>query len=162
MAKSATNISIHALLKRATKMEIPVQMELQDFNPRSPEESDNYQHVRTISVRKFQSTLSWRERRYSTWLWIGAKFNFNPRSPEESDISDLTHHIANWYFNPRSPEESDLPRVEVSALSNPISIHALLKRATYQNRLKTRKLKISIHALLKRATLRFVVLFWFA
>ena len=55
-------ISIHALTKRATKFFIQSNDCLQNFNPRSHEESDvDVIYIPTVSY-KFQSTLSRRER----------------------------------------------------------------------------------------------------
>ena len=54
-------------------------------------------------------------------------------------------------FNSRSPEESDL-KAESSLIKKLISIHALLKRATWRKTSAYVHRYISIHALLKRAT----------
>ena len=85
---------------------------MQDFNPRSPGESDKY---RTNSKKN--------------------SYNFNPRSPGESDfydqnVSNMTHN-----FNPRSPGESDAAVDGRLQIRFYISIHALLGRATQRAKL---------------------------
>ena len=57
------------------------------------------------------------------------------------------------YFNPRPREEGDDAAIYTSRLS-PISIHALVKRATVALSGSGVLCLISIHALVKRATLR--------
>ena len=57
---------------------------LQNFNSRSPEESDFF--------LKNKLTLD---------------NNFNSRSPEESDFFNLADTVISINFNSRSPEESD-------------------------------------------------------
>ena len=56
-------------------------------------------------------------------------------------------------FNPRPREEGDPIRAD-SWCNLPISIHALVKRATEDTDIWTQNYFISIHALVKRATRR--------
>ena len=56
------------------------------------------------------------------------------------------------HFNPRPREEGDLPIRADSWCNLPISIHALVKRATVMLTELDYKIYISIHALVKRAT----------
>ena len=56
------------------------------------------------------------------------------------------------YFNPRPREEGDKPIDNRNILSKNISIHALVKRATYTPVFGCSFKYISIHALVKRAT----------
>ena len=125
-----SQISIHALVKRATKA---VWLRLRTdfyFNPRPREEGDKpLSFIRSNSLI-FQSTPSWRGR--------------------------LTEFIIPTkqllYFNPRPREEGDpLETVEGKA-SCLISIHALVKRATFVEFVVIFQKTISIHALVKRAT----------
>ena len=55
-------------------------------------------------------------------------------------------------FNPRPREEGDLRIIDVLTEHLDISIHALVKRATYAIRGDRPSILISIHALVKRAT----------
>ncbi len=63
----------------------------------------------------------------------------------------VVHKQRAMYFNPRPREEGDVPQRYQSALS-PISIHALVKRATIDTDITLDLSDISIHALVKRAT----------
>ena len=101
-------ISIHALLKRATGVDREIKFYRPHFNSRSPEESD----LNKIIVR-------------------GQESDFNSRSPEESDLMKEQFAISTDNFNSRSPEESDLGKHDNRYRHILISIHALLKRATY-------------------------------
>ena len=56
------------------------------------------------------------------------------------------------YFNPRPREEGDFLMMYFSLFTCRISIHALVKRATYTAGNYVKILHISIHALVKRAT----------
>ena len=56
-------------------------------------------------------------------------------------------------FNPRPREEGDALFYTANSLARYISIHALVKRATYLNSYNRLPLAISIHALVKRATI---------
>ena len=58
------------------------------------------------------------------------------------------------YFNPRPREEGDVLLDDVEQGVDEISIHALVKRATYRVSYQDPALHISIHALVKRATYR--------
>ena len=55
-------------------------------------------------------------------------------------------------FNPRPREEGDLRIVAFVLTRFAISIHALVKRATRRQSIKSDEEIISIHALVKRAT----------
>ena len=54
---------------------------------------------------------------------------FNPRPREEGDCLCYSLFYIHCYFNPRPREEGDARKV-VKEMSNMISIHALVKRAT--------------------------------
>ncbi len=56
------------------------------------------------------------------------------------------------YFNPRPREEGDERLVGLVVTTTNISIHALVKRATYRHHAQLCNFAISIHALVKRAT----------
>ena len=55
---------------------------------------------------------------------------FNPRPREEGDIDDLYTEKESDYFNPRPREEGD-HRFAMAGEAAVISIHALVKRATF-------------------------------
>ena len=121
-------ISIHALVQRATAQPLPL-------NP----------------IPKFQSTLSYRERRIGKndgssggidfnprsrtesdrrrTCPLVPSFDFNPRSRTESDETVFNEYRVIYNFNPRSRTESDVIWGQTSQLKG-ISIHALVQRAT--------------------------------
>ena len=122
----------------------------------------------------FQSTPSWRGRPFAFVDHRKKLSYFNPRPREEGDWPCLSGIHACQYFNPRPREEGDLIKCAGMSKGAKISIHALVKRATYkpptrQCAIKFQStpswrgrqhkavaafddLKISIHALVKRAT----------
>ena len=76
---------------------------------------------------------------------------FNPRPREEGDWQFSINGTVIIDFNPRPREEGD--RIDKAAnQAELISIHALVKRATYTVSVPTSVVIISIHALVKRAT----------
>ena len=85
---------------------------------------------------------------------IAVLFYFNPRPREEGDSGQDTQ-ISRLFvnFNPRPREEGDQGAV-IATRNSPISIHALVKRATVTHAQLTLGVVISIHALVKRATIR--------
>ena len=121
-------ISIHALVKRATKKVLPLLLSLCYFNPRPREEGDSF-HC----------------------LYYTVSLYFNPRPREEGDVLIMVYSYVPHDFNPRPREEGDTV-MSVAFSSDIISIHALVKRATGNTRNENRNKKISIHALVKRAT----------
>ena len=62
-------------------------------------------------------------------LDIAICFYFNPRPREEGDVSFVTLFLMTGHFNPRPREEGDT-FVPGRTISQVISIHALVKRAT--------------------------------
>ena len=61
--------------------------------------------------------------------------------------------ILSKHFNPRPREEGDAKEATDHGMTYGISIHALVKRATYDNGGLCTACLISIHALVKRATI---------
>ena len=57
-----------------------------------------------------------------------------------------------FYFNPRPRKEGDIYKVALKVEAGSISIHALVKRATFVPKSFPILATISIHALVKRAT----------
>ncbi len=57
------------------------------------------------------------------------------------------------YFNPRPREEGDVTKEFTGNVTDDISIHALVKRATQYIANDVLVMSISIHALVKRATI---------
>ena len=76
---------------------------------------------------------------------------FNPRPREEGDQKIKQTAKTDYHFNPRPREEGDAQQYEAQ-LARIISIHALVKRATYFGNSFIILCNISIHALVKRAT----------
>ena len=76
---------------------------------------------------------------------------FNPRPREEGDTKFIIKLYTILNFNPRPREEGDVQSLQ-EELSEDISIHALVKRATLYHNLSFSNACISIHALVKRAT----------
>ena len=144
------SISIHALVKRAT----------QDIHDHLSEQDISIHALvkRATPQRLFQN------HKYP---------NFNPRPREEGDGNLELRRYGRCYFNPRPREEGDSV-LKVSDVDSVISIHALVKRATFADMSKKRykryfnprpreegdkyrkpfdkRVTISIHALVKRAT----------
>ena len=59
------------------------------------------------------------------------KVDFNPRPREEGDLALYHFTTLAWYFNPRPREEGDLSFIVYIIPPFCISIHALVKRATW-------------------------------
>ena len=78
--------------------------------------------------------------------------NFNPRPREEGDTHRKVSAAIATHFNPRPREEGDTKSTTFPS-TKPISIHALVKRATSFYSSFGLTAYISIHALVKRATL---------
>ena len=77
--------------------------------------------------------------------------NFNPRPREEGDTHRKVSAAIATHFNPRPREEGDTKSTTFPS-TKPISIHALVKRATFFELVDYARENISIHALVKRAT----------
>ena len=122
-------ISIHAPAKGATLGQLFLFWGHTDFNPRSREGSDLCEGHYFLPVRKFQSTLPRRERRFWLFFYVYFSTNFNPRSREGSDAMPL-----------------------IQCLHRNISIHAPAKGATCISALLASLHNISIHAPAKGAT----------
>ena len=81
-------------------------------------------------IKWFQSTPSWRGRRYVYHCYCVCRSDFNPRPREEGDQGFYPTSVRWQYFNPRPREEGD-PLLRIDSQSyKTISIHALVKRAT--------------------------------
>ena len=122
-------ISIHALVKRATNECHNHILAFVYFNPRPREEGDKSE---TSSEPSHE--------------------NFNPRPREEGDLFYRAPRYISENFNPHPREEGD--QIDFFSILSDlyISIHALVKRATYGLAISGFTLSISIHALVKRAT----------
>ena len=123
------DISIHALVKRATTFYIRFKRIYPYFNPRPREEGDK------CGRRSFRLEVY-----------------FNPRPREEGDRFYSLDIFNFKHFNPRPRKEGDLKQCLRHRLTIAISIHALVKRATRYSLAADMCVKISIHALVKRAT----------
>ena len=109
-------------------------------------------------MRKFQSTLSRRERLARNGN-IGSIGHISIHAlTKRATCKEREYRKHRPHFNPRSHEESDegMSGAEVRMLQ--ISIHALTKRATVIMDEPTAALTISIHALTKRATAIYSIL----
>ena len=100
-------ISIHALVKRATREGNAGGERLRNFNPRPREEGDS----RVLASVQFLDY-------------------FNPRPREEGDPFMSCIAVDQNHFNPRPREEGD-PVISMRIFTADISIHALVKRATH-------------------------------
>ncbi len=100
------DISIHALVKRATQACIQLCTGKEHFNPRPREEGD---------LKRFCFEI--------------CRSYFNPRPREEGDRVHLKRKATEKDFNPRPREEGDGITIIKPVIIN-ISIHALVKRAT--------------------------------
>ena len=121
-------ISIHALVKRATKRT-----------------SAAYILCR-ISIHALVKRATRSDRRSRLLSWY-----FNPRPREEGDADNCGH---DFYLgiSIHALVKRATRTIAVATLSCSISIHALVKRATAFPVLSSRACNISIHALVKRAT----------
>ena len=124
------NISIHALVKRATFRNIRRTWADLNFNPRPREEGDFFGGIRYLKSDYFNP----RPREEGDLLKIGAKSNKIVIS-----IHALVKRATEYIL-----------RLKHSLI---ISIHALVKRATPKTFSRIIPTAISIHALVKRATL---------
>ena len=77
--------------------------------------------------------------------------NFNPRPRKEGDDTSRRYCAGRTHFNPRPRKEGD-EKKPLKEVTQAISIHALVKRATYCMLYRYVLTAISIHALVKRAT----------
>ena len=111
-----TYVSIHAPAKGATGSISERIRQIDSFNPRSREGSDEEGHMLMGRVEQFQSTLPRRERLTPTG-YKKRMLSFNPRSREGSDARQLGEILGWRSFNPRSREGSDMPRYLISTMS---------------------------------------------
>ena len=79
-----SQISIHALVKRATNNGVIIYNNYLHFNPRPREEGDDAAHP-----------------------WLAPNVDFNPRPREEGDASSVGYKPQRDDFNPRPREEGD-------------------------------------------------------
>ena len=121
-------ISIHALVKRATRFGIAVfkggSISIHALVKRATAAANISRHSAAISIHALVKRAT--------------ADRFKPKSPAND-------------FNPRPREEGDREEMEPK-LADIISIHALVKRATGWITEALRGVSISIHALVKRAT----------
>ena len=82
-------ISIHALVKRATTGGFTGKINSWDFNPRPREEGDVCKHNFYLQYSRFQSTPSWRGRHRGRRDSGAFRVYFNPRPREEGDLRTL-------------------------------------------------------------------------
>ena len=122
-------ISIHALVKRATNITVSVELYSCHFNPRPREEGDEPALRERLPAR-----------------------NFNPRPREEGDACDLSYvHCDSVISIHALVKRATCPNCGAK-MDKEISIHALVKRATIVAVRDYIVQNISIHALVKRAT----------
>ena len=121
-------VSIHALLKRATNNYNYTDPSTSSFNPRSPEESDVIslakQYILHGSIHALlkRATLEEANKLLATKVSIHALVKRATNRP-------LRRKSFRRCFNPRSREESDLYAL-LDQWARYVSIHALVKRAT--------------------------------
>ena len=100
-------ISIHALVKRATIAYRVVLIPEVYFNPRPRKEGDLF-NAHCLQHSSY----------------------FNPRPRKEGDQGCLRGYYSASHFNPRPRKEGDLQSLIKRLMITAISIHALVKRAT--------------------------------
>ncbi len=125
---SYNDISIHALVKRATRNDRFTTAADGNFNPRPREEGD----LTVYRCSAFQLNFNPRPREEGDnrpEIFIVESNNFNPRPREEGDSFHCLYYIVPLYFNPRPREEGDKFLID-RFIKRGISIHALVKRAT--------------------------------
>ena len=169
------DISIHALVKRATRLHrvgVPCRPY---FNPRPRKEGDNRPDSACVGKSNFNPRPRKEGDLVATNLcWLayisihalvkrativassatGGRNYFNPRPRKEGDVQYEKKIFHNQYFNPRPRKEGDQEGDDWKHPYDIISIHALVKRATAQQYEAQLTRVISIHALVKRATIR--------
>ena len=89
-------------------------------------ESDGFRYFYIIKITQFLSTLSLRRATFSVFASPFSIFYFYPRSPCGERHPPSITPTASRNFYPRSPCGERLARCRFWALSNAISIHALL------------------------------------
>ena len=100
------DISIHALVKRATLPNIKAICNRNYFNPRPREEGDQFFGTVFPCVRNFNPRPREEGDSSSNLLQKGRRY-FNPRPREEGDKIDREKVRVIRYFNPRPREEGD-------------------------------------------------------
>ena len=125
-------ISIHALVKRATKRSFKIRLS------------------RSISIH----ALVKRATEVTLFPAIRTTY-FNPRPREEGDVGTNVKYAIGIISIHALVKRATLLRVSVPELFL-ISIHALVKRATPCHGEPVSRLSISIHALVKRATIALI------
>ena len=130
-------ISIHALMKRATRLFSNFPRSSCDFNPRPHEEGDVVLSSLFFSALISIHALMKRATAHYWYIYI-VIYNFNPRPHEEGDNCGALQKSAKFDFNPRPHEEGDAILCPFCKILLEISIHALIKRATCGNFVKIR------------------------
>ena len=125
-------ISIHALVKRATRWTVWERWVYRHFNPRPREEGDLMTYGKTAGEELFQSTPSWRGR------------------PLHRSVRRRYYISIHALVKRATASGTTLPT------RSAISIHALVKRATIAHLCRHIQIFISIHALVKRATIALI------
>ena len=121
-------ISIHALVKRATRRPFLQRRKTRYFNPRPREEGDPAPARGSAKPNDFNPRPR-EEGDPLVYPSTAEHCNFNPRPREEGDLFHCLYCTKPVYFNPRPREEGDMCNYLPSKCLI-ISIHALVKRAT--------------------------------
>ena len=168
------DISIHALVKRATVRTCPRILRSSNFNPRPREEGDLgdcYKDVsvevisihalvkratpagfagavaKAISIHALVKRATISADKNSFWI-----SDFNPRPREEGDEGFGTTCAYTVDFNPRPREEGDQVKRLSGASATHFNPRPREEGDTFNITCIKRHIKISIHALVKRAT----------
>ena len=144
-------ISIHALVKRATRNHYVYSDGARYFNPRPREEGDKL-FVECMILTSLISihALVKRATIYDKLTEMRAIISIHALVKRATSDS-IGRRCSRRYFNPRPREEGDSP-FGAEGGDKCISIHALVKRATPEGTFVIANTAISIHALVKRAT----------
>ena len=100
-------ISIHALVKRATGVEVDSYVAKADFNPRPREEGDGVAVTPTLSTSGISIHALVKRATQAVESKSRIQYNFNPRPREEGDRICSIKFFCSGHFNPRPREEGD-------------------------------------------------------
>ena len=129
LKKEKANISIHALVKRATAILCP------------------FCKIFLISIHALVKRAT-----CLTHFTYSIRLNFNPRPREEGDVSLMLLYLNLSGISIHALVKRATLSCDNIKFNKNISIHALVKRATQRAILRICATRISIHALVKRAT----------
>ena len=126
-------ISIHALVKRATSFHCLYYNVPLYFNPRPRKEGDSRFIVYIITYLCISIHALVKRATVYDKINQFITSDFNPRPRKEGDRSTNNSSWYNSNFNPRPRKEGDDDLIDAAEAAFDISIHALVKRATWSD-----------------------------